>query len=237
MKILSLNLHHHFEVDGFKKLESIAAKIAELDIDIVMLQEMGQYSLSDIKYDDIRYDNNVYYLQKILVEKHGVNYFFYPAIFKSSYNGTYEEGIAVLSKEKLDVASFPVSKNSGFDNWETRFVQEFTAHGIYFYNVHLGWDTEQECFADQLNCILDRSDNKKVLLGDFNQEITATTVGKDFIDPFYEKYVKRVKTWNNEKVIDYCFMNFSCKITCEHLFVEDRVSDHVGLLIDIDVIE
>lgn len=234
MRIFSLNMHHHMEVDGFTKLERIASKIAELEADVVMLQEMGQYVLSDIKYENIRYDNNVLYLQKILMEKHGINYKFYPTIFKTSYEGVYEEGLAILSKQEMDVTSFPVSKNTVFDNWETRYVQEFTMYGISFFNLHIGSDTENEKFIDQLNNVLKRNDNKKILIGDFNMELTPKIVGFDYFDPFYEKYKNDVMTCNGGK-IDYCIMNFTCENECEYLFVDDMVSDHVALFVDIHV--
>ena len=66
MKILSLNLHCFKEDDRIAKLDKITNYIKENDIDVCMFQEAAQEIETPYVKDNVKEENNAYYISKKL---------------------------------------------------------------------------------------------------------------------------------------------------------------------------
>lgn len=240
MNVLTLNLHNYMENDRLGKLIVIAKQIKEDNIDVVMLQEVGQFCYGDFKFDNIRYTNLGLVLQQILKDKYNLDYFLNVTMFKISWE-TYEEGIAVLTKKETTVNSKFISKKQEYSNWDARMIQYFKYDDVLFVNGHYGWDQEDETFADQFEAVLKVANSDKVLLaGDFNH--TPNSIGYKLV---VNKYQDLILNYNKKANSEYSFIPDKTRIdyifgknvkinNYKYVFINNNVSDHLGIVANIE---
>lgn len=162
MKIISLNLHGHQEKDEITKLNRICEYILSNNIDVCLLQEVSQKLDSKNLIDNIKEDNNAYYIAK----KIGYNYVYKG--FKVSFD-VYEEGLAILAKKPIkNVRLVNISKTDSYNSWLRRCALCGEIDSITFIDTHLGWDIDDEKFENQFNNIVPVIQKRTILAGDFN---------------------------------------------------------------------
>jgi len=247
LKILTLNLHCLVEEDLEKKQIIIANAIIEHQIDIVFLQEVAQTKSND----RIVEDNYALTLQTLLEER-GAKYNLYFEKIKESF-GVYDEGLAFLSKMQLDFVSFEyISKTKEYSNWKSRKLLVYRLNSekeVFLATTHFGWSDGYEVFEeqfDQANMIL--SGHERVILaGDFN--ITPNSkeyqyiINHNWSDIFKEDVYGNQPTFrgdastNGKDVrIDYIMTTLQMRVISKNtLFKETRVSDHFGILAEIEL--
>ncbi len=194
--VLTINLHTYQEEDQAYKLNLVVRAIAELDADVVFLQEVAQGKdapvVGELHGVTIRDDN----MAQILVNQLATEYdLFYDFFWDWSHYGweVWEEGSAVLTKHKIvqTEARF-ITKETRPTEWRSRKVPMITALIPSFgemdlYSVHTGrWDDQLEPFKHQCDQLLAwmkerHSTSKKLTLlaGDFNN--IAGSEGYDYI--------------------------------------------------------
>lgn len=244
MKIVSQNLHHHFESDIYGKLEMLADLIALKDIDIIALQEVGQCYYLQIAHDNIRHGNFIDVLKQILITKYQVEYDGYQEIFCNAYGVRYEQGQGFLVKAKYKVDKFEttqLSRTKQFADWQKRKSISIEIAGIKYINVHLGWTTVEERFEDQVDKLINSIDNSKpfYILGDFNVEPNSKELNyvknHGLVNLESDETINE-SSWRDEEEeqrLDYIFSNKREFKIINFIFEEYQISDHKGLLIEI----
>ena len=254
MKILTLNLHGFEEDNIYEKQKLIVDAIKRENIDIIFFQEVAQSKNSDTIFDDVK-DDNYGYKVKLLLEEAGLNYFFYYKIGNLAFN-KYDEGLAILSKTKMfHMKHYFVSKNTEYTSWNTRVIVSAKTvvndKELCLTCVHLGWSDGYEVFEDQIDLLLDnlKPEDINIIAGDFNVKAGSTeykyVVSKGYIDLFFNREEESFTTPTHAKDmdvqvgsnrIDYIMSNKELKIINRKiLFKDKRVSDHFGVLIEVDI--
>lgn len=251
MKILSLNLHCLQETNIKKKNLVIANKIIEEDIDVCLFQEVAQHKESKIVYDNIKDTNQLLLICKMLNELSDIEYSFYYDISNYSFNN-YEEGLGILSKHKLlNKKSTYISNTKDYNRWSSRLIVSASIrvnNSIYdFYSSHLGWTDKWEKFESQFDNLMDFTNNGALAImgGDFNISEGSNEykyiIEKGYLDLFLKKGIKENATYHGEgkdesnKRIDYFFSKTDYKVLrSEVLFTKELVSDHYGILIELE---
>ena len=260
MKVLSINLNTYQEDHQFDKFMKIAKTICDEQIDVVLFCEAGQSLMSPYVEGDIRKDNAV----KIICDKVNeiLGSQVYKFKWEMVHFGfkVYEEGLAIMSKHPLEnINSTYVSKTSDHFTFKSRKVIKASIQNVDFYTIHLGWeDDEAEPTAEQLNqlhdYILRQSAGKKVIVGGtFNSDVRTKTyrdmISKGYVDLYtqfkpegkYEETYILPQGYNrrgNFYRLDYFFSNQNnLKIkNAKYMFEgQERVSDHVGIFIELEV--
>ena len=251
LKLLTLNLHCLEEENIKDNQERITKEIIKKDIDIIYLQEVAQYSDSNVVYENVKDSNYGYQLQQLLKDK-GSEYFFYYDMIKYAF-GKYDEGIAILSKHMLyDVKSNFISKSHEVNYWRTRKMIKGDIHRldkkVSIVSAHLGWTDKFEVFEEQIDRLLSHvSDNHVLLLaGDFNvspkTKEYSYVLNKGLTDlygnnpkfTFDATHIKNMDLHQGETRIDYIFANMKLEVLRrEILFTKQRVSDHYGVYMEI----
>jgi len=252
MKILTLNLHCFAEESIEQNQDVIVETILNENIDIILLQEVAQLKTNKIVYGDVKEDNYGYILKKKL-EMGGIDYDYYYKFGNQAF-GLYDEGLGILSKTKLiDKRSFYVSKTIDYNNWNTRVIVSAKTVidnlKIVFTSIHFGWSDGYEVFEDQVDQLIDnlKSEDINIIGGDFN--ISPGTkeykhiIDKGYNDLFYNKqddyyniptHVNDIDEKDGSSRIDYVMSNKQFKVVKRKiLFVENKVSDHYGVLIEL----
>lgn len=253
MKILTLNLHCYAEEDVFKKQQVIVNAIIEHKIDVILLQEVAQTEKKEVLFDDIKEDNYGYLLQQLLKNK-GLNYDYYYQSGNRSF-GSYDEGLAILSNRKLsNKRKFYISKKINYNDWSTRLIvsaqMEIEHKFITFTSAHLGWTDGDEVFEDQVDRLFFNMDENKINIigGDFN--VSAGSSGYDYLmskgykDIYFnsEKEYFTIPTHQDNidvkkgsSRIDFILTNYPYSLKKRDiLFMESPVSDHFGVLVEIE---
>lgn len=252
MKLLTLNLHCFAEKKIKDKQKRIAQFIYDNDIDIIFFQEVAQHYNNKIIKDKIKKNNYAYTVLKIL-QKLGMSYDFYYDFGKRGF-GIYDEGLAILSKTKLESKkSYYVSKNIDYHDWHTRMNVScetyIDGHKYSLTSLHLGWTENDEVFEDQFDRTMTHLNPNDIQLicGDFNAAETSKEyqyiLSKGYIDLYHnhqDQYFSDVthKPYIDVKKeatrIDYVFSNKPHKtIHREIVFKEKPVSDHYGVFLEI----
>ncbi|MBN2604621.1 MAG: endonuclease/exonuclease/phosphatase family protein [Bacilli bacterium] len=253
MKILTLNLHCYAEKDVQKKQQIIVDAIIEHEIDVILLQEVAQTEEKEYLFGDIKEDNYGYLLQQLL-KSEGLDYDYYYQSSNLSF-GSYDEGLAILSNRTLsNKRKFYVSKKINYDDWSTRLIVsaqiEYEGNIISFTSAHLGWTDKEEVFEDQIDRLFSNIDGVgiHVIGGDFNVSAGSNEyqyfISKGYQDVYFnhdEEYFTIPTHQDNIDVkkgssrIDYILTNATYRLNRrEILFVAYPVSDHFGVLVDID---
>lgn len=201
MKIMTLNTHSIVEENYNEKLQIFVDAIAELQPDIIALQEVSQtigkfleknlqqtgYIPCKGKRATVLEDNHALVVAKMLQAK-GVNYYWTWIPLKIGYM-KYEEGIAVMSKHPIEHSEeFYISKCKTMYNWKIRKMLGIKVKNTWFYSTHMGWwDDEEEPFKDQWDKTLRKLEesNKNNLpcfiMGDFNNPAQIRGEGYDYV--------------------------------------------------------
>lgn len=185
MKLLSLNCHSWIEDQQEAKIEQIIDHIAEIDYDLVALQEVNQlregplldqvgetfFPCSD-QYP-IRADNFAYLLVKGLEER-GLTYFWAWAFNHIGYD-RYEEGVALLAKRPFSPQRCLLSAKDAPEDYRTRamILADFPEINLQAASLHLSWWSDQADEGFQYEWSRIRSacqdfDRPSLLMGDFN---------------------------------------------------------------------
>ncbi|MBI9009554.1 MAG: endonuclease/exonuclease/phosphatase family protein [Tenericutes bacterium] len=251
LKLLSQNLHCLVEEDIETKQKTIADEIAKRDIDIIFMQEVAQTHSDNLT--DVKSDNYGLKLLELLREK-GLHYFLYYEPIKKSF-GVYDEGLAILSKYPLAKAfSRLISKVDDYENWKRRKVLGYNlslkGKLITLATTHFGWTDEVEVFEDQFDLATKSKmvENLFILAGDYNVVPSSKEykhiMSKNWInlsiptkDNVYLSTFRGDDTEHKEvRRLDYIMTNKHVEVLKEEiLFIDERVSDHYGLYIEIEL--
>ena len=254
MKIYTQNLHNYIEDNRYGKLEKMADYIYQNEIDLICLQEVGQYKLEDFidEENNIRQGNLGVILQKILKKKYDIEYYLFCNIFKETFE-YYEEGLAILSKMKpVKTKDFFVSKDTNFQNSEIRKIQKavFSCSGETFeiFNAHIGSTKGNENALEQFRRILEHTnrENRYLIAGDSNigqgSEEYKSILNLGIHDLVFEcspavanQYTyyygyKEIKSGNGR--IDHILSSHPKAICSFNIFKGHEVSDHAGVMVE-----
>lgn len=204
MKIMTLNVHSHFDKMTTYQFENALEQLTEIialtSLDIVALQECSQTcgeealegtlpgSFIPVGNDQIRKDNFACLLAKRLEEK-GLTYFWSWTGAKIGYD-RFDEGLAILSKHPvIDQDAFYYSGKADYHNWKSRktigLCTKIDGIDTWFYSVHMGWwKDDEEPFVpqmDRLQKVMDKKTGNVFLLGDFNSQADIRGEGYDYV--------------------------------------------------------
>lgn len=174
----------------------------------------------------------------------------------------YDEGMAVFSRAPITAAeNLLLSQINDYNNWKTRRALGICAGDVWYYAVHLGWwKDEEEPFADQWNILAVAAGAKPLafLLGDFNSEADVRGEGYDLIlrSGWQDTYrlarqrddgytvVQAIDGWRDapdaaaKKRIDQIWCSQAVPVHSSRVVFggkqEPRVSDHAGVLIEVE---
>jgi len=258
LKILTLNLHCYEEKTPVENFIKIAEFIKENQVDVVAFQESAQLKSAPILVDDIREGNSTEIIAKIL----GDSYHYFWSLCHDSF-GKYEEGETLLSRLPMgELESRYVSKGVEKSQWNSRVVSkaviDFHGKSINFISCHLSQAIEEsERFEFQfanLHKMIQESHLPTIFLGDFNIPDSSKEYQSVLKQGYYDLYAEYclglgkkpeytigeyIDGWQHSssaKRIDYIFSNTLFKVVRgEVIFSDDRVSDHCGIFIEIEV--
>lgn len=254
MKLLTLNLHCFAEENIVENQNSIVDFIIERNIDVCFFQEVAQHFEHKQKEKRIKEDNYVLIIKEKLKQK-GHTYYMHYDYSKRGY-GIYDEGLAILSKTPITNSdSYYVSNKVDYNDWKTRMnVSCETSYNnkvISLTSVHFGWSDEVEQFEDQFDITLEKlkEDQIHLIAGDFNISEGSKeydhVVQSGLVDLYYngeEKYyndvthIDYIDVKNEAHRIDYVFSNMKLNtMKREIVFKKNRVSDHFGVYLEIEV--
>lgn len=250
LKLLTLNLHCLVEENLEDKQNVIVEEIIKNDIDIIFLQEVAQTSDKPVIYDNVKDDNYGFVLMKKL-KNNGYTYNYYFDGFKKSFN-KYDEGLAILSKIKLDlIESKYISNIKDFNNWKTRkiLIYKMNQHHINIATSHFGWTDETENFEKQFDRAIESLNRNEltILAGDFNIPYNSKEyhhiLKNNYIDIFSKKeeFIKKITfegdTLNSLHMrLDYFFTNRPVTLIDQKILFKDiKVSDHFGVYVEIKI--
>ena len=174
----------------------------------------------------------------------------------------YDEGMAVFSRAPITAAeNLLLSQINDYNNWKTRRALGICAGDVWCYAVHMGWwKDEEEPFADQWNILAAAAGAKPLafLLGDFNSEADVRGEGYDLIlrSGWQDTYrlarqrddgytvVQAIDGWRDtpdaaeKKRIDQIWCSKVIPVHSSRVVFggkqEPRVSDHAGVLIEVE---
>ena len=244
MKVISLNLHGHQEENEVEKLNRIVEYIKNNEIDVCLFQEVSQKIDNQYLFDNIKEDNNAYYIAKKL------GYNLYYRDLKIGFD-IYQEGLAIVSRYPIEEEGLHnLSKTSNYNSWLRRCALKAKINGFHFISVHLGWDCQDEKFIDQSTQLLKLISNKTIIGGDFNfpdrtdqinymkKNLRSAhdifNINSDFNPTFH--FDLDSSYHSNNKMIDYFFLSHDIKIS-EYKIIfntpDDYVSDHSLIYINV----
>lgn len=184
MQLLTLNTHSWMEADDELQLDSLAKFVASGDFDAICLQEVNQplvgNDIEDQKFCEISNQikpnaKNFAYLLVRRLKELGFDYFWSWQATHIGYDKFYE-GVAILSKTKLNSAQYLISKVDDLEDFHTRKLlvshTKICGSEICLASCHMSWYTDETSgFAYELNKLEDALINDKgniILMGDFN---------------------------------------------------------------------
>ncbi|ANU09433.1 endonuclease [Planococcus antarcticus DSM 14505] len=257
MKLLTLNCHSWHEENQHDKIRHLAETIKEKDYDVIALQEVNQSIHAELLYGDIKKDNfGIVLLQEL--EEIGVADYSLVWSFSHLVYGTYEEGVAILTKHPiLAEDSFLVSQSTDNTYWKTRKIVGVQIHyqgvPISFYSCHMGWwIDEDEPFKQQADRLLQQinKDGLAFLMGDFNNSASLSQEGYDYLigHELHDTYELaehkdhgttvegKITGWNDNKEdlrIDLILANSPINVQSSRVIFNNRnksvISDHFGV--------
>ena len=248
VSLMTLNLHCLVEDHLPDKQQVIVDYIVEKDIDIICFQEVAQTQTKEVIIDQIKEDNYILTLQRILQEK-GKNYQIYYEPFKQSF-GRYDEGLGYLSKYPLTLhTKTQISTTSSYQDWHRRYVLTYQGmigdEALYIANTHFGWSEGNERFEDQFDQAKKTLPKNELglLVGDYNVIPDSTEyqyiMAQGMIDLFdVESFRHQPTHFDGDKIIriDYMMSTIPVQVLHQELaFTQERVSDHAGLYLELEV--
>ncbi|MFC0472050.1 endonuclease/exonuclease/phosphatase family protein [Halalkalibacter kiskunsagensis] len=260
MKLLTLNCHAWQETNQQDKIKSLAKTIKEKSYDVIALQEVSQLINEEVIDGKVKRDNYVLVLLNEL-KALGVDDYEYVWDFAHIGFEVYEEGLAILTKHKIEKQhTFFITQSEAPTNWKTRKIVGVTINyndkPISFYSCHLGWwNDEEESYTKQVDALYSyvQKDERFFLMGDFNNDANIKEEGYDYllskslIDTYQLAEEKDIGTtvegkiagWDKNKQdlrIDYIFINENIGVKKSNVIFngvnKPVVSDHFGLEIE-----
>lgn len=257
MNLLTLNCHSWHEENQYDKIRHLAETIKEKSYDVIALQEVSQSIEAEPLYDDIKKDNFAIVLLKEL-EKIGIAEYSLVWSFSHLVCGTYEEGVAILTKHPiLEKDSFFVSQSTVVDYLKTRKIVgtkiEYQGIPISFYSCHMGWWSDiEEPFKHQADRLLQqiKRDAPVFLMGDFNNSASQQGEGYAYMTSqgLYDTYELaehkdegttvegKIAGWSDNKQdlrIDLILMDAPFQVQSSQVVFNNRnksvISDHFGV--------
>ncbi|OIJ18091.1 endonuclease [Anaerobacillus alkalidiazotrophicus] len=263
MKLLTLNCHAWQEEEQLEKIKTLAKTIKENSYDVIALQEVSQ-SVDEEQLDrNVKKDNYMIVLLDEL-KKLGVEEYNYFWDFSHFAYEVYEEGLAILTKHKIEKEySFFVSQSENTKYHKTRKIVgakiTYNNEPISFYSCHLGWwGDEEEPLKKQLDLLCSHviKSEKVFLLGDFNSDASVEDEGYDYMlaNGYYDTFdlakekdsgktvIGKIAGWDKNKRdlrIDYIFSNFQCNVEKSNVIFNHKnkpiISDHYGVEVELSL--
>ncbi len=267
MKYMSLNTHSWMEEEPMEKLRATAELIMAQEIDVIALQEVNQLKKSELAELDnqfcplsthefpVRQDNYALLLVTYLKEQ-GYHYYWSYTCSHIGYD-IYEEGSAILSKQKFRAESLLVSPMNDMNDYHTRQILLAHLDQLTVGSCHFSWweeDVKSGFYYEwqQLLEMTRKISHQVILLGDFNSPAHASKGGYDLVtESFFDVYhlaeekmgehtvEMAIDGWadNTEKLrIDFGFVSQKVKVESYQVVFNDVigpvVSDHYGVLIE-----
>ena len=265
MKVMTLNTHSYIESQPLEKLAQIATYIKEENPDIVALQEINQLITSkEIEGDDYfcplanqvpLHEDNFAYLLVSRLRELGLNYYWSYSYTHIGYD-TYQEGLALLSKEKL-ISTEQVTSNPSYVGKLTRKILVGQTSQATFVVGHYSWAGKSGFDYEwaKTKAALKGQKQPLVIMGDFNnppessahQQIREANLG--LVDSFQvaaKRYgehtvVKAIDGWQDNEGqlrIDYVYLSDTFKVSKYQVIFDGQtspqVSDHFGILVEIE---
>ena len=173
-----------------------------------------------------------------------------------AFNGIYDEGISILSLESIiEAKEILLSSRDDYKSWKTRKALFAKTKNGWFGSIHTGmWEDKEESFSSQWDKLTKElsyvSDAPIFLMGDFNCPAHKDGEGYEKIlsSGWFDTYrlasekdegfttLGKIDGWetNKKQRIDYIFTNHKINVEkSETLFVQNPISDHLGLMITI----
>ncbi len=274
MKVLTLNAHSWLEENQLEKLNDLARNIIKEKYDIIALQEVNQTDKNKIitpneyfyktkDHDDIKEDNFAYLLTKIL-EKNNLYYHWSWTFNHFSYE-KYNEGVAILSLNKIKPKSLLLSEKFDLTDYRTRVAMvietKVNNRDILALSGHYSWWNGEEGFKyewSQTEKLLNKNKLPFILMGDFNNPAHIEDEGYNKIisnklsikDSFLhsKKQIgeftveKNIAGWEDNKEnlrIDYIFTSKEFNIDEYRVVFDGKngsiISDHYGIAVKLNI--
>ena len=189
MKLLTLNCHSWHEENQLAKIRTLAETIKEHSYDVIALQEVSQ-SLEQPQVNETYKSDH--FVPLLLEELQQLDAAMYHSIWAFNHyckGGTYEEGVAILTKHPIvNTHTFFTTKSQDPTEKNTRKAVGATisidGKKYDFYSCHQGWwHDETEPFPDQFQRLLNNIPNERpcFLMGDFNNNAHIRNEGYDYM--------------------------------------------------------
>lgn len=263
MKALTLNVHSWIEEDPLDKMKQLAKIIKDRDYDIIALQEVNQpvdesalrhphFIPATGEVNDIplkRYNYAGLIIDELAQME--LDYYWTWCANHKGY-GTYDEGLALLSKYPIEAKAFLVSKTTNFKSRYTRKILKAKTEidGITwtFFNGHFSWwldPSGNELFKKEWSkarqFIEEDERGHLLFMGDFNNAASVAIEGYDYVlsqDPYLQDSYKiaqevsgevtvpgKIAGWEssiNGKRIDYIFVGDKVEVVSYKVVFNDR---------------
>ncbi|KHD44726.1 endonuclease/exonuclease/phosphatase family protein [Streptococcus hongkongensis] len=268
-KCLTLNTHSWMEVNALKKLVDLAEHIMAEKYEIICLQEINQLIDSEVANELFNYqqvpgtpsihkDNFALILVNYL-RKHGHDYYWSWTYNHIGY-GIYHEGVAILSKEPMEVSDVLISKADDERDFHTRRAlvarTQLLGREVTVLSLHMSWYGKgfEDEWARLESHLLEFVDGPLMLMGDFNnptdlegyQMIEKSPLNlqdshkvADFVFGDHSM-MKDIDGWEGNQhtyKVDHIFTSRDFEISSSEITFEGGyapvVSDHFGLEITI----
>ena len=233
-RIATYNIHKGRGLDGRIRIERIARVLAEIDADIVALQEVVSHEGRSIQ------DHQASYLGEHLGYLHAIGE------TRKHRGGVY--GNVTLSRRNFDLIrhvdlSIPGREERGVLRTDVRVGP----HLLHIFNVHLGTAHRERrtqairLIDEDLLRAIDIS-GPRIVLGDFNEwthGLVTRTLSAEFRLTDLRKHIRRTRAYPSVLPLlnlDHIYFDHQLKI-CKALFHRDRhsliASDHLPLIADL----
>lgn len=263
MKLLTINVHAWLEENQMEKIDILAKDIAEKQYDVIAMQEVNQLMNNPVIFDDIRQENYGWVLLEKLQEYTDTDYYYH---WSNSHIGfsKYNEGVAIITRHKIkDEDEFYCTFAQSVRTISARRIVSITINyngqDIEFYSCHMNLpNCETEDMGENLRNILNRSktDNLKILMGDFNTDANGNPEDYQNIlnQGLFDTYAlakkkdsgvtvdKGIHGWaqdKSKKRIDYIFCTKEIKVKESKVIFNGKnkgvVSDHFGVEVEIEI--
>ncbi|TWE04958.1 maltose 6'-phosphate phosphatase [Neobacillus bataviensis] len=259
MKLLTLNCHSWHEEHQLDKIAHLVDTIIENSYDVISLQEVSQALAEEYVDGKVKKNNYAYVLLQELKKRGNDEYSMVWDLTHYIKNGTYEEGVAILTKHPIiQHRSFFVSQSEDYAvNWKTRRIIgatiKYKDKPYTFYSCHMGWwHDEVEPFKAQADKMFKKLnwDESFFLMGDFNNDASLKGEGYEYLlsHGLYDTYnlaeekdegitVKgKIAGWSNNKQdlrIDLILTNQPAQVDFSKVIFNNHnkmvVSDHYGV--------
>ena len=199
---MTINTHSILEENYIGKMESFVKAVAQLQPDIIAMQEVNQTAdapqatavlqlnrtYNNQEPRQLKADNHAAKAAEAL-RKAGIEYNWTWLPMKLGYS-MYDEGMAVFCRKPIAETNVVLLSSDGdYSNWRTRYALGIRPAGTddWFYTIHMGWwNDEEEPFGNQWEklqtAVKEKNHQGKIfLMGDFNSPAQVKHEGYDLI--------------------------------------------------------